>query len=167
MPWPVISSLVLGVWGFALLALPAPLGAAEADPDEAVLRGAGVTPDDRGLLTFFRDRAGSDDDLLRLDSLVRQLGSRSFKAREEAVAKLVRLGPAADETLRAAVRSKDSEVAARVKTALEQIGDRKAGRWGFWRNWWASVRKLASVYKVSLVAGLSARRLRVPDAANF
>jgi HEAT repeat protein len=127
MRWPVVCSFALVVWGvFTLLALPAPLGAAEADPDEAVLRGAGVTPDDRGLLTFFRDRAGNDEDLLRLDTLVRQLGSRSFKAREEAVERLARLGSAAESALGEAVGSKDREVANRARAALQQIRDRQA-----------------------------------------
>src|SRR4051812_33111814 len=119
---PHVCSFAVGVCSvFAILWLPGRLEAAEWDPDENVLRRAGVATDDRGLLAFFRNRAGNDEDLLRLDVLVRQLGSRSFKVREEAVKQLVRLGPAAEEALRAALRSPDGEIVKRAKSALEQI----------------------------------------------
>ncbi|MBI1916373.1 MAG: HEAT repeat domain-containing protein [Planctomycetes bacterium] len=125
MRMPLVCSSAIGVCGvFTLLWLPARLGAAEPDPDEAVLRRAGVSADDKSLLTFFRARAGNDDDLARVGALVRQLGSTSFKAREEAAEKLVRLGPAAEEALSEAVRSKDSEVVDRAKTVLRKTRDR-------------------------------------------
>src|SRR5215468_2437268 len=122
---PLVCSFTVGACGvFMLLGLPVRLAATEPDPDEAVLRRAGVPTDDRGLLAFFRDRAGNDKDLTRLDSLIRQLGSPTFKTREEAAERLVRLGPAVDEALSEAMRSKDSEIAGRAKTILRKTRDR-------------------------------------------
>src|SRR3954465_10334593 len=72
----------------------------DVDPDEAMLRRAGVVTTDDGLLAFLRMRSGADADLKDIDKLIRQLGSKEFPEREEATRRLSALGPAALKELR-------------------------------------------------------------------
>jgi hypothetical protein len=92
-----------------------------ADPDEALLQEAKVGTDGAALLDYVRKNTGSDDDLLKLDKLVQQLGSDELKEREEASAKLVKLGLVALPSLRKAKESGDAEVKQRATEGVEQI----------------------------------------------
>jgi HEAT repeat protein len=91
------------------------------DPDEALLQEAGVGADGAALLDYVRTNTGSDDDLLKLDRLVEQLGSDEFKQREEASAKLVKLGLVALPALRRAKVSDDAEVRRRATDGVDQV----------------------------------------------
>jgi len=60
-----------------------------------------------------------------IEKLISDFGSAEFKAREAASAEAVKLGPAAVGLLRAAVKSKDLEVAQRAQKALAAIEGRQ------------------------------------------
>ena len=69
------------------------------------------------LLLLFSMVALQDD----VSNLVRKLGSDEFETRNAAESKLVELGEKAKPALREALTSKDSEVSARARSALERI----------------------------------------------
>jgi HEAT repeat protein len=96
-----------------------------ADPataaDEALLKEAGVATDGPGLLAFFRKRTLTDADRKRLELLVRQLGSTSYKQRQEAQAELVALGAPSLPFLKAAEKDPNVEVRKRALKCSVQI----------------------------------------------
>src|SRR5262249_14611290 len=62
------------------------------DPDEALLREAKVGADTESIVTYLRSKSESDEDLLNIDKVVEQLGSRTFRKREQAERKPLKLG---------------------------------------------------------------------------
>ena len=112
-----IHRLVLAV--VLIVALPLRARGQDAgQTDEALLRKAGLTIDGPSLLKYLSDQAGNRK---RVPELIRQLGNRSFAAREKATADLVALGSPAVSALQAATRDADAEVAARAARCLEAI----------------------------------------------
>jgi hypothetical protein len=91
------------------------------NPDEQLLRSANVATDGPGLLAFFRQRTLTDANRAYALALIRQLGNRSFRARERASVELVRLGPLAAPLLREAMRGPDLEAARRAENCLREI----------------------------------------------
>jgi hypothetical protein len=91
------------------------------DPDEAVLHEAGVGSDGQSLAKFFRERTGTDADLLRVDALVRELGDDSFDRREKASGKLVALELTALPALRRPLQGADQEVTGRAAACIVKI----------------------------------------------
>ncbi len=92
-----------------------------ADPDAAALRGAGIQTDDASLLNFFRQRTPSRDGEARLQALVRQLGDRSFRKRQQASATLLSAGRAALPFLLPALHDHDPEIAARARRCIQAL----------------------------------------------
>src|SRR5947207_15551668 len=74
---------------------PGERGRGEGDPDEQFLKESKVATDQPGLVKYLAERSGHDDDLLRLEELIKQLGSPDFKARRQAIEKLVAVVPPA------------------------------------------------------------------------
>jgi hypothetical protein len=64
---------------------------------------------------------GKDQLLKEIDGLVRQLGSDSFREREEAQRKLLKIGAAAKKQLREASKSDDKEVVRRAAAILDEL----------------------------------------------
>ncbi|MCI0464641.1 MAG: HEAT repeat domain-containing protein, partial [Gemmataceae bacterium] len=93
----------------------------KADPDEALLREAGVGTDAASLVAFLQKQSASDADLQNLNSLIRQLGSESFEEREQAAKKLVALGGPAAYRLQPTLVDPDPEVRRRARACLSQI----------------------------------------------
>lgn len=89
--------------------------------DQSTLRNAGVATDAAGLVAYFRKLVLSDADREKIETLVQQLGSDKFAAREEASEKLVALGQPAVSFLRIATRNSNREVAQRAETCLSEI----------------------------------------------
>jgi HEAT repeat protein len=109
-------------WLPAGLSVPPVEGAEKITPsDEALLKEAKVAGDGPGLLRYFRERTLTDQDRKRLERLVRQLGSKSFRQRQRAHAELVTLGPVTLPFLKAARKDPDLEVAERVAACIGQI----------------------------------------------
>jgi SAM-dependent methyltransferase len=111
--------------GLALFLTPI-LGVTVEDPagiqeDEAVLRNAGLKTDDRALLDFFRKRTPDAETRKQIKTLVEQLDSQTFAARQEAARKLVELGPAALTVLRAATKGTSLETTRRAEQCIEEI----------------------------------------------
>ncbi len=92
-----------------------------AAADEALLRTAGRGVDGPALLRLFRQQTLLPADRGALDRLVRQLGDRSFRQREQAADRLVTYGGAALALLRPAAQSADPEVARRAADCLRRI----------------------------------------------
>lgn len=90
--------------------------------DERVLREASVAPDVAGLLAFFRKRTLGNEDRKALQTLVVQMGSRSFPQREKASRKLEEWGTPALTYLSAASRlNTDLEIVRRAERCIETI----------------------------------------------
>jgi hypothetical protein len=92
-----------------------------AAADERVLHGARLDVDGPALLRLFRQQTLTPADRERMAQIVRQLGAKSFRAREKASADLVALGAAAIPLLRKAAADSDVEVARRAERCLQQI----------------------------------------------
>ena len=113
------------VW-LLTLALAAPPARVAESGDEQALRAAGIRTDAASLLDFFRKHTLGAEDVRKIEALIRALGSRSFAVRERASAGLVKWGRAALPLLRAALSSRDIEVARRAARCLEEL-DRGPG----------------------------------------
>src|SRR6266542_1671211 len=87
--------------------LPTP---ALADPDEIVLRDAGIDCRGEALIAFLKQLPPDERMLGQLDDLVRRLGSPKFKERDAAFKSLIQLGPAAWPTLKKAIGHSDIEI---------------------------------------------------------
>src|SRR5262245_17143225 len=107
----------------ALPFLVAPAGPEAPDlrEEEKVLEAAKVPTDGPGLLSYFRDRTPSDAEKLRLATLVRQLGHRSFAVREKASRQLITAGEAALPFLKPALKDADAEVVRRTNECIAEI----------------------------------------------
>src|SRR5262249_46223025 len=90
---------------------------------EKQLKDAGLPTDGPGLLDFFRKRTLSNADQEKLQTLVRQLGDDTFRAREQATRELVKIGRAALPFLRPALTDPDAEVARRARHCVKAIED--------------------------------------------
>jgi hypothetical protein len=117
MPWHVMLGSLLAAWA----GLAPVMGGQPADPDEKILRDGSVATDGPGLLTFFRERTLTPERRAELDRLIRQLGSPSYKERQEATRKLPRRGRLALPLLRKALASSDIEVVRRAQQCIEKI----------------------------------------------
>ncbi|MBY0528383.1 MAG: HEAT repeat domain-containing protein [Gemmataceae bacterium] len=91
------------------------------DLDESFLKEHGVGTDDRALLEYLRERSKADDDLLKIDQLIRQLGDRQFPNREEAQRRLSAVGLVAMPALRAALKNPDQEIVRRATACIQWI----------------------------------------------
>jgi hypothetical protein len=93
----------------------------EPNPDEVLLKKAGIAADGPALLAFFRARTLSDEEQARLVDKVQRLGDPSFPVRRKAAAELVAAGRAALPALRAALKDPDPERARRVAQSVQAI----------------------------------------------
>jgi hypothetical protein len=92
-----------------------------AAADEKTLRDLKETVDGPGLLDYFRKRTYPEPDPKRLDTLIRQLGDRSFRVREKAHRELISLGANCLTALRVAEQGDDHEVRRRVLDIRKHI----------------------------------------------
>jgi hypothetical protein len=116
----MLAVLLLGV---GVLGTP-PVRSAPAEQltlDEATVRQGSVQPDGPGLLEFFRSLTPGEKALEEIETLVKDLGSGSFRKRQKASEELIRIGPAARSFLTTAAGSKDLEVSRRAKDCLTAI----------------------------------------------
>src|SRR5438105_3779625 len=91
---------------------------------EKILRAAKLSVEGPALLKYFRDRTYKEADAKRLALLVRQLGDKEFKVREQAFADLLALGATALAVLKEALNSPDEEVAKRAAELRARIEER-------------------------------------------
>jgi HEAT repeat protein len=92
-----------------------------ADPDEHALKKAGVTTDPAGLLAFFRARTPSAEDRRQIEELVGRLDSKSFQEREQAAARLIKLGHVALPALKRATTGTTLEHSRRAQEVMGKI----------------------------------------------
>jgi HEAT repeat protein len=92
-----------------------------AEADEKMLNEQKVPVDGPGLLAFFRKRTLSEADQRRYLELVRQLGDRSYKKRQQATRQLLELGSSALAFLRPALTEKDQEIWRRADECVRKI----------------------------------------------
>src|SRR5437588_696509 len=116
-PWARVSTKFCFAF-LILLFLPCLAIAEEPyDPDLEFLKESKVATDGPGLLKYLQQRSGHDDDLLHLEELIRQLGSPDFQARQQAVQKLIAVGPPAHARLLEVQKDQDKERARGAKQA--------------------------------------------------
>jgi hypothetical protein len=96
------------------------------EKDEATVKAAGIGTDGESLLKFFRSRTLNDADRNTIEDQVKQLGSRSFAARERASVALKKRGVPAIPFLKRALANKDLEIVRRAERCLAEI-DRGPG----------------------------------------
>ncbi len=94
------------------------------DANESILRNVGIKTDAESLLQFFRNRTLSDADRAAVRGLIRQLGAKSYRDREQATTELLARGSAVIELLKEAASSGDLEVARRAQKIMERIQNR-------------------------------------------
>jgi hypothetical protein len=104
-----------------------PSDAADTAEDEQLLKDARIDTDAPALLTFFRGRILTAEQLRKLDTLISRLADEDFKTREDATAGLKGFGSPALAKLREALQSKDAEVRLRTQEAITAIELRKDG----------------------------------------
>jgi HEAT repeat protein len=124
----IVVGAVLAVWNVDGAQKPADKDVAVKEkaeserPDVYTLRMAGVGTDAASLLAYVKKNTGNDNDLLKLDARLRQLGSEEPKEREEAAKKIVQLGPAALVKLREAAKGdSDAERLRGVRQCIKDI----------------------------------------------
>ena len=88
-----ILMLLSGVLLASLSTLAVADASRQDEQDEALLKNAGLKVEDAALLEFFKKRTLSENDQEKVQKLVRQLGARAFRAREDAAVELVARGP--------------------------------------------------------------------------
>src|SRR5579884_1810547 len=93
----------------------------QPDPDRVTLARAHIQTDDASLLNFFRQRTLTPDHAATLRLLVRQLGDRSFRKREQATAGLKAAGRAALSLVAPAMHDPDPEIAWRAQQCVRAI----------------------------------------------
>jgi hypothetical protein len=96
------------------------------DPDdgaaeEKALAAAGVKIEAAAVRAFLHERAPGPEALQKAREAAKKLADESFEVREQAVADLLKLGPASVAPLEAAARDADLEVSRRARACLEQI----------------------------------------------
>jgi hypothetical protein len=94
--------------------------------DEDTVKAAGIGTDGESLLKFFRSRTLTEADRLAIEEEVKQLGSRSFAARERAFNALKKRGVPAIAFLKPALKNMDLEIARRAERCIAEI-DRGPG----------------------------------------
>ncbi|MFO0969558.1 MAG: HEAT repeat domain-containing protein [Gemmataceae bacterium] len=94
-----------------------------ADPaaDEATLKKAGVPGDGPALLKFLSGLVPRDSKLEDAALLVKRMASEDFFEREEALKKVIALGPRAAPFLRSALKESDKELVQRAEECLKII----------------------------------------------
>ena len=108
---------------------PAPGGSSSSPSDEDVLKAARIGIDGPSLLNYLRKQMVAPADREKIESLIRQLGSEVFEAREAATAALIEWGapvkPYLRQTLESLRRASDAdpEVLRRAEECLRRIGD--------------------------------------------
>jgi hypothetical protein len=114
-----IVALMCSLW--LVLTFRASAPAAESDPDEQMVRTAGIATDDSVLLDFLRKRTLGSADRDKILGLIRKLGDDDFGVRERASDDLVALGVMPVALLRQATSDPDVEIARRAEGCLERI----------------------------------------------
>jgi HEAT repeat protein len=120
----MLESLVLVAAGWMMTPVVDVKAAVQVAADEAVLKNAGLKTDGQSLLGFFQRRTLTDPDRDSAGKLIRQLGSDSYRLREQALAELIGRGPAILELVRAATRDDNVEIARRAEKVLARIQDK-------------------------------------------
>lgn len=92
--------------------------------DELLLKNAGLTTDGDSLLAFFKKRTLPDSEREKVVQFIRQLGSESYRSREQAAAELIGRGPVVIELLREAAKDNDLEIAKRAEKCLARIQEK-------------------------------------------
>ena len=80
------------------------------DPEEELLKKAGVKTTDEELLNFFRRRSLTDAERHHVETLIRQLGSRWYEERQKASKELTTLGSPTRVFLQSARKDADPEI---------------------------------------------------------
>jgi HEAT repeat protein len=123
------SRILFVLFGLAV-AGGAPAGAddpKQSDPDEARVKAAGVKSDGPALLVFFKKRTLNEDDQDRVQKLIRQLGARAFRAREDAATELIARGPVVLDLLRESLKDGDLEIVRRATCCIHRIQEKDVG----------------------------------------
>jgi HEAT repeat protein len=95
--------------------------AGETSADEVLVKEAQIGTDGPALVAFFRNRAPTPENRLRVKLLVRRLGSGTPKERSRAAAELTALGPAAVPALQAALKDLNDEMVMQAGRCLQAI----------------------------------------------
>jgi hypothetical protein len=101
-------------------------GDTQSADDEKLLKAAGVAVDGPALVAFFRQRTPTADTEKRIEELMKHLGDKRFKVREQAAADLIALGPPALPALRQAAKAAELETQRRANHCVQMIEKRNA-----------------------------------------
>jgi hypothetical protein len=90
----------------------------------AALKNAGINADGETLLALFKKRTLKESERGRVSNLIRQLGSETYRLREQALNELIGIGPAVAEMLQLATKNPDLEISRRAEKALTRIQEK-------------------------------------------
>lgn len=110
--------------GLALAALSAHAVAdapKQSELDETRLKNAGLQTDGPSLLQFFKKRTLTEDDQEKVRKLIRNLGSRNFRVREDSSTELIARGPVALDLLKESLKDGDLEIVRRATCCIQRI----------------------------------------------
>ena len=111
----------VGILVAAWIAVASNACAADANDDAARLtKELGGADADR-LLAYLQAQIPSEASRKRLAELIEQLGSPTFRVREDAMRKIIDAGPIALPMLRSATNNSDKEIAGRAQRSIERI----------------------------------------------
>jgi HEAT repeat protein len=114
--------LVAIAWLASLTVLTAQPGdAKQADADEQKLKAANLKTDGPSLLDFLRARTLNEDDRVKVEVLIAQLGANAFRVRQQASQELIAKGPIVVEMLKQGMNHPDLEISRRCETCLQKI----------------------------------------------
>lgn len=89
--------------------------------DQRVLKDVGLATDARSLLDYLRKQTFAEADPAQMEALIRELGSESFKSRENAYSKLIGLGKGAIVGLKQAEKDADPEIRRRARDLRQRL----------------------------------------------
>jgi HEAT repeat protein len=92
--------------------------------DERRLEAVKLKHDGPALLEFFRQRSLTDLERANVELLIQRLGSRAFRAREQASTDLIARGPVVVELLKEHLKGSDPEIARRAEKCIERIKEK-------------------------------------------
>src|SRR5262249_29225959 len=112
--------LLLGLTALAF-ALPCSQAQTPTDPDEQILKAAGLDTSDKSLLRFFQLRTLKDEDRGKMKDWVAKLGSEKFKERDQANKELLARGPLALPFLKEILQTAPLETVRRAELLIKKI----------------------------------------------
>ena len=125
--WTLVLPAVMAVAAETATQTTQATQATQKDPHEEALIARKITPDLPGITAYLRTVQELYGRPQAIQDLIRQLGDKSWQAREDATARLVEMPILPEELLQEATKSPDAEISARAELVLRTAKGRGTG----------------------------------------